>query len=131
MKLHCKVVTPEKTEVDRLADSVILPMVDGSLGVLRGRAPMIGRLGHGILKLTKAGVEHRYFVEGGFAQVEDDTISIVTQRSVPLESLDVTASETGLNEALAMPASSPAQNQLKTDAVARARGQLRAARSAR
>ena len=129
MKLHCKVVTPEKTEVDRMADSIILPMVDGQLGVLRGRAPMIGRLGHGVLRLTGAGTDHRYFVEGGFAQVEDDTVSIVTQRAVPLDQLDVSTSQAGLEEALAMPATTPAQNQLKAQAVTRARGQLRAARS--
>ena len=46
MALRCVVVTPERTELDREAEYVSLPMFDGELGVLKGRAPMIGRLGY-------------------------------------------------------------------------------------
>ena len=45
--LHCVVVTPERAVVDETADFVVLPMLDGELGVLPGRAPLIGRLGFG------------------------------------------------------------------------------------
>ena len=42
MALRCVVVTPERTELDREADYISLPMFDGELGVLKGRAPLIG-----------------------------------------------------------------------------------------
>ena len=44
MTLRCVVVTPERTELDREAEYVSLPMFDGELGVMSGRAPLIGRL---------------------------------------------------------------------------------------
>ena len=54
MALRCIVVTPERTEIDREAEFISLPMYDGELGVLKGRAPMIGRLGFGTLRLQTA-----------------------------------------------------------------------------
>jgi F-type H+-transporting ATPase subunit epsilon len=41
--LQCVVVTPERAVLDEPADFVALPMYDGELGVLPGRAPLIGR----------------------------------------------------------------------------------------
>ena len=51
--LHCVVVTPERALLDEPADFVALPMYDGELGVLPGRAPLIGRLGYGELRIRR------------------------------------------------------------------------------
>jgi F-type H+-transporting ATPase subunit epsilon len=128
MSLRCVVVTPERTELDREADSVVLPMFDGELGVLKGRAPMIGRLGFGTLRLhTAAGPEH-YYVDGGFAQVEGDVVSVLTGRAVSVDLLDSEESLIALEEALKMPSATPEEAQIKEKAVLRARGQMRASR---
>ena len=47
--VQCVVVTPERAVLDEAVDFVALPMYDGELGVLPGRAPLIGRLGFGEL----------------------------------------------------------------------------------
>ncbi|MGB7343383.1 MAG: F0F1 ATP synthase subunit epsilon, partial [Pirellulaceae bacterium] len=87
MAIRCVVVTPERTELDREAESVVLPMFDGALGVWKGRAPMIGRLGFGTLQLQTAAGPERYYVDGGFAQVEGDVVNILTARSIPVDLL--------------------------------------------
>ena len=128
MALRCVVVTPERTEFDREAEYVSLPMVDGELGVLKGRAPLIGRLGYGTLRLqTDAGPE-RYYVDGGFAHVEDDVVNVLTGRAVPVDLLDGDEALEALDAAHAMPGSTPEEARLKDAAVQRARGQLRASR---
>ncbi len=128
MTVRCVVVTPERTEFDREAEYVSLPMVDGELGVLRGRAPMIGRLGYGTLRLqTDAGPE-RYYVDGGFAHVENDVVNILTGRAVPVDLLDGDEALAALDAAHEMPGSTPEEARLKDAAVQRARGQLRASR---
>ena len=66
------VVTPEKAAFEGTADFVVLPMYDGELGVLPGRAPLIGRLGAGELRLTTGTAATRFYVEPGFAQVRAD-----------------------------------------------------------
>ncbi|KAA5545203.1 F0F1 ATP synthase subunit epsilon [Roseiconus nitratireducens] len=128
MAIRCIVVTPERTELDCEANSVTLPMFDGSLGILPGRAPMIGRLGFGTLQLDTASGTKHYFVDGGFAQVEDNVVSLLTSRSIPIDKLESDSAETALDEALAMPSKTPEQMQLKDTAVRRARGMLRSAR---
>ncbi|MEM9365805.1 MAG: F0F1 ATP synthase subunit epsilon [Planctomycetota bacterium] len=128
MAIRCVVVTPEKTELDREAEFVSLPMYDGELGIMRGRAPMIGRLGYGTLRLQTAAGPERYFVDGGFAQVEDDVVNILTGRAVPVDMLDTEDASTSLSNALEMPASTPEEAQIRSVAVLRARGQLRASR---
>jgi F-type H+-transporting ATPase subunit epsilon len=127
MPIRCVVVTPERTELDRVVDSVVLPMFDGELGIGRGRAAMIGRLGYGQMRLqTEAGTE-AFYIDGGFAQVEKDVVSVLTSRALPAKSLNVGTAETELAEALSAPAATPQQQQLKAAAVMRARGLLRTA----
>ena len=128
MSIRCVVVTPERTELDREADSVVLPMFDGELGVLNGRAPMIGRLGFGTLKLQTAAGPERYYVDGGFAQVENDEVNILTARAIPVDLLNREDAEKALADAQEMPGKTPEEAQLKDTAVRRARGQLRSAK---
>ncbi len=128
MTIRCIVVTPEKTELDREADFVALPMFDGELGVLTGRAAMIGRLGHGTLRLQTAAGPERYYVDGGFAQVENDVVSILTGRAIPVDLLKSDEAETALKESLEMSANTPEEASIRETAIRRARGMLRAAR---
>ncbi len=62
-------------------------MYDGELGILKGRAPLIGRLGFGQLRLSND-ANDRYFIDGGFVQVENDVVSILTARAVKPDKLN-------------------------------------------
>jgi F-type H+-transporting ATPase subunit epsilon len=128
MALRCIVVTPERTQLDREAEYVALPMFDGELGILPGRAPMIGRLGHGTLRLQTAAGPERYYVDGGFAHVEGDVVNVLTGKAVPVDLLDSDDARDALAAALEMPSSTPEESILKETAIRRARGQLRASR---
>ncbi len=128
MSIRCVVVTPERTELDREADFVALPMYDGELGVQTGRAPMIGRLGYGVLRLQTNEGAKRYFVDGGFAQVEADVVSVLTGRAIAVDSLSADEAAKSLGDALDLPSNTPELAKIKDTAVHRARGQWRAAR---
>jgi F-type H+-transporting ATPase subunit epsilon len=125
-ELHCMVVTPEKALLDEPADFVAVPMFDGELGVLPGRAPLIGRLGFGELRLRRGLQVRRFFVDGGFVQVRANTVTVLTSRAQRAEDIDVNAVSHALHAALA-PAPTPQaqEEQLKTQQ--RARAQLRVA----
>jgi F-type H+-transporting ATPase subunit epsilon len=90
-KLQCVIVTPEKTLLDELVDFVALPLHDGELGLLPRRAPLIGRLGYGELRTRTGDAVHRYFVDGGFAQVRNNVVTVLTQRAIPADQLDAAA----------------------------------------
>ena len=126
-KLQCVVVTPEKTLFDELVDFVALPLYDGELGVLPGRAPLIGRLGFGELRTRTDDVVHRYFVDGGFAQVRDDVVTVLTQRAIPAEQLDATAAARELEVIDNQRVVTDLEYADHVKAVARARGMIRVA----
>ena len=81
-KLQCIVVTPEASLLDVGADFVTVPLYDGELGVAHNRRPMLGRLGNGEMRVTRGGRVERYYVEGGFVEVKDNIVSLLTQRAV-------------------------------------------------
>jgi F-type H+-transporting ATPase subunit epsilon len=128
--LQCAVVTPERAVLDEPADFVALPMYDGELGVLPGRAPLIGRLGQGELRLRRGERTRRYFVEGGFAQVRGNVVTVLTPRAVPAEQIDTAAARQALEAAL-RPAPTAEAQAAHVKAQERARAQLRVAARAR
>jgi len=79
--LRVVIVTPEKAVLDDKAEFIVLPMVDGELGVLPAHAPFIGRLGKGELRITHAGVIQKWQVSGGFAQVRSNVVTVLTSKA--------------------------------------------------
>jgi F-type H+-transporting ATPase subunit epsilon len=128
MSLRCVIVTPERTELDREAEYISLPLYDGELGVMSGRAPMIGRLGFGTLRLNTASGPEKYYIDGGFAQVEDNVVNILTGKAVAVDLIDGDEPRKALEDAQAMPGSTPEETALKETALKKARGQVRASR---
>ena len=87
-QLRCVVVTPERALLDEAVDFVAIPMYDGELGVLPDRAPLIGKLGFGELRIEKDGKTSRYFIDGGFAQIRDNVVTLLTSRAQPASELN-------------------------------------------
>lgn len=123
--VHCIVVTPERTELDAQCESLKLPMYDGELGILPGRAPMVGRLGFGLLKLQSATGEQSWYVDGGFVQVTRDGVYVLTNRLLKPEQIDRKSAEEELQRATEMVANTPQTRSVKERALAQARGKLR------
>lgn len=124
--VQCVVVTPERAVLDEAADFVALPMYDGELGVLPGRAPLIGRLGYGELRTRCHGDIRRYYVDGGFAQVRNNVVTVLTPRAVRAEDINEAEARRSLEAALA-PAHTPEGQVAHLRDQQRARAQLRVA----
>lgn len=125
--LQCVVVTPETTVVDVPADFVALPLFDGECGIAPNHSPLIGRLGYGELRIRRGGETQRFYVDGGFVQVADNVVSVLTHRAVPAEELDTAAATEQLNTALARKAAGAEELAIRDRLISQARGQLRVA----
>jgi F-type H+-transporting ATPase subunit epsilon len=87
-ELQLVVVTPEQTLVDEPVSGLRFPLYDGQIGVLPGRAPLVGRLGTGELSVnTLAGVRS-FFVDGGFVQINGGTVTLLTSRCLSAVEID-------------------------------------------
>ena len=123
--LQCVIVTPERAVVDEQADFVALPLYDGEIGILPGRAPLVGRLGYGELRIKRGGQTKRFFVDGGFVQVRANVVTVLTPRAIPAAELKVDAARQALDAARATHPRNPVEQAGKEKAQARARAQLR------
>jgi F-type H+-transporting ATPase subunit epsilon len=128
--LQCVVVTPERAVLDASVEFVALPMYDGELGVLPGRAPLIGRLGYGELRTRRGNETRRFYVDGGFAQVRANVVTVLTPRALPAEEINLEAANRMLQEPAAAVATQEAQES-RSKNQARARAQLRLAERVR
>ena len=126
--LQCVVVTPEKTLLDETVDFVSLPLYDGELGVLPGRSPLIGRLGYGELRTKLGETVHRYYVDGGFAQIRDNVVTVLTNRALAATAIDPAAAARELEQVQDKRALSDQDFAEKSRAVARARAMIRVGR---
>lgn len=126
-KLQLVVVTPETTVLDEAAEFVALPLFDGEIGIAPLHSPMIGRLGYGEMRITHSGQVARYYVDGGFVQVVNDVVSVLTGRAVPAGNINPSSATEQLAEARRRPSNTPELMALRDRAELQARAQLRVA----
>jgi len=88
-ELTLRVITPDRIALDEPIDAVRIPGVDGSLGILKRHAPMVAALDAGLLRYRAGGDDRTLFVSGGFAEVRDNTVRIVTEASERHEEISV------------------------------------------
>jgi F-type H+-transporting ATPase subunit epsilon len=126
--LQCIVVTPERTFCDQPAEFVALTLFDGEIGIAPGHTPMIGRLGFGEMRIRRPARTDHYYVEGGFVEVLNDVVSILTQRVVPSAEIDEAVVREHLYSAQSRTATTPELMAIRDRVVEQSRGQLRVAR---
>ncbi len=123
--LQCVVVTPERTELDVQAESVTVPLFDGEIGILRGHSPLVGRLGYGLLRIKVSGQPQNYFVEGGFVQVADNVVSVLTDKVIDAKELTSANAAEAMRTALELPTDQPDLKATREKAIHRARALAR------
>jgi F-type H+-transporting ATPase subunit epsilon len=105
--LRLEFVTPARAIVHEDVDEIELPGEEGYFGVLPGHAPLLAALKTGAMWYRK-GSERRYaFVDGGFAEVLPDRVSVLAQTAERAEDIDLERAEAArrrAEESLARPA---------------------------
>src|SRR5579859_8086179 len=95
--LRIVLVTPETTLLDEKVEKLRFPLYDGQIGILPGRAPLVGRLGSGELRVTTAKGFSSYFIDGGFVQVKENVVSLLTDSAQLASTLDPRQAEDELH----------------------------------
>jgi F-type H+-transporting ATPase subunit epsilon len=96
---RCTVITPERKVIDVEATFVAFPAHDGEIGVLRDRAPLVCKLGTGVLRIEAASEDHRLFIDGGFAQVLRNQVTILSEQALRADEIDLQETRAALEQA--------------------------------
>ena len=102
--LQLVVVIPEQTLIDQPVQSMRFPLYDGQIGILPGRAPLVGKLGYGELKVRDEQGERSFFIDGGFVQIKGPVVSLLTNQAIPIDQLDCKTGKESLAAANALKA---------------------------
>jgi F-type H+-transporting ATPase subunit epsilon len=98
-RLRLELVTPERRVLSEEVVEVRIPGLLGELGVLPGHTPLLTALGTGPLAYTQGGREHRLALQGGFAEVLPDRVTVLARVAELPAEIDLEAARRQLAEA--------------------------------
>lgn len=99
MALAVRVIAPDKTVWDDSAEEVVLPSTTGQLGVLSGHAPLLTALDVGVLRVRADKEWVAIALMGGFAEVENDEVTILVNGAERGDSIDRERAKQAFEEA--------------------------------
>jgi F-type H+-transporting ATPase subunit epsilon len=88
MPLQLEIVTPERRAFTDEVDMVVVPGIEGQLGILPHHTPLISALGTGELKIKQQGVEQIMLISGGFVEVRPDKVVIMADVAEHSDEID-------------------------------------------
>jgi ATP synthase F1 subcomplex epsilon subunit len=99
MTLSIKVISPAETLLDSSADEVILPSTTGQLGILTDHVPLLTALDIGVLRYRANNQWQAIAVNGGFAEVEDNEVTVLVKSAISASEIDVNSARQELASA--------------------------------
>ena len=98
MSLNVRVITPDRIVWDANAEELILPSSTGQLGILTDHAPLLTALDIGVMRLKTGGNWISFVLMEGFAEVEDNKITILCNRAEEGASIDAFTAQAALEK---------------------------------
>ena len=99
MPLTLEIVTPEARVYSDTIDSVVIPTVEGEVGILPGHIPLLTQIEHGELRVSKGTATELLAVSGGFAEVGGDVVRVLAEQAITESKIDEKAVEEALKRA--------------------------------
>lgn len=131
MSLTVRVIAPDKTVWDAEAEEVILPSTTGQLGILGGHAPLMTAIDVGVMRVRPQKDWVAIALMGGFAEVEDDEVTILVRGAERGEEIDQASARAAYEQAQQAAAVVSPEDRLASmqakQALSRARARFQAA----
>lgn len=88
MPLTLEIVTPEARVYSDTIETVVIPTVEGEIGILPGHIPLLTQVEAGELRVTKNGRMEYLAVGNGFAEIDGDKVSVLTESAIDEAKID-------------------------------------------
>jgi F-type H+-transporting ATPase subunit epsilon len=93
-KIQFELVSPAKLLISSPVDMVVVPGTEGDFGALPRHAPVIATVRPGVIDVHDGGkVSNRIFVAGGFAEVNEERITVLAEEAIPVAELTAEMAE--------------------------------------
>ena len=98
-QVSLELVSPERLLYSGDVDMVVVPAVEGDMGVLPGHSPVIATIRPGTICIfSGSSVEKRLFVAGGFLEVTEERCTVLADTATPVEEIDAAAAESQVRD---------------------------------
>ena len=99
MSLTLEIVTPEARVYSDTVDNVVIPTLEGEIGVLPGHLPLLSQVTDGELRVAKGSNTETLVIGDGFVQVQGDKVSVLAEHAIEENSIDEDAVEKAMQRA--------------------------------
>jgi len=99
MPLTIEIVTPESRVYNDTIDTVVIPTLEGEIGILPGHIPLLTQVADGELRVTKGSETKALVVGVGFAEIEGDRVKILAEFAINEAQIDEEAAEKAIQRA--------------------------------
>lgn len=99
MTLNIRVIAPDRIVWDANAEEVILPSSTGQVGILKGHIPLLTAIDIGVMRVRIDKEWQPIILLGGFAEIENDNITILVNGAEQVNSIDLNEAQLTLDEA--------------------------------
>ncbi len=98
-KIAFDLVSPEKLLLSAKADMVTIPGTEGYMGVMAGHAATVTTLRAGMIDVQADGRDDRYFIQGGFAEINASKITVLADEAIPMTEMDLAVLDQRISDA--------------------------------
>ena len=88
-KIKFDLVSPERLLLSKQVDMVTVPGTEGYMGVIAGHAPLVSTLRAGMIDMQDEGVDTRFFIRGGFVEINPTKVTVLAEEAIPFSELDI------------------------------------------
>lgn len=112
MTIRCEIASQDRMIFEGDVDIVVIPGIDGEMGILPNHAPLLALMKMGVVKVRVAGQEEYFTVTGGLAEIQPDIITILAEASENVEEIDIARAEAARERAKQLLESGPAAQEV-------------------
>lgn len=102
MPIRCEIVSQDRVVFQGDVDIVVVPGVEGVMGILPHHTPLLSTLQYGIVTIRKEGREEYFTVAGGVVEVADNEVMILANAAENVDEINIQRAEAARQRAEAM-----------------------------
>lgn len=102
MTIRCEIVSQDRLVYKDDVDIVILPGIDGMMGILKDHSPVLSVLQFGVITIRKNNEEQYFTVAGGIAEVQPDQVTVLADAAEDISEIDESRAEAAKTRAEAL-----------------------------
>jgi len=98
-KIAFDLVSPERLLLSQAVDMVTIPGSEGYMGVVAGHMPLVSTLRAGMINMLNDGTETRFFILGGFAEINASKVIVLAEDAAPMTEMDLAVLDQRIKDA--------------------------------